>query len=242
MNNLIEDIAKIENELVLNAPKEYGDYYINCIKFFELLRTVRTTKSEIQVFDMFWNQVLVSCSLFILSTLRKHTVQSSFMLRQIYEAVSLSAYSLYEKNIENYGAMGKDGLEPNQKTLNKAYKWLEKNYPEYSDYLQRNKSKISELFIHPNIFSVFLHIKHFPEDNKTRGLCFDKESSSPTEMMLLGFSKQMYHFLITIIDINKEHHLIDFNSNIEHDAEILYKETQNLIDNLIKSQYFQNID
>lgn len=237
MDNLVEEIAKIENELVLDSTKLYGNYYTNCIKVFEALRKIKASKENGFVFNLFWSQLVSFCSLHILSLIRKHTVQANFILRSIYETICYTSYAMVETDIKQYGYIDERGiLVPKKKIRDKVYNWLKKEFDNYSDFIQKPKSELNKLFMHPTLFAAFLHIKAFPEENKYRGLAFDDEDNEYlTEGLLIGFSNQLYHFIIMTIDVNHVYGMLEIDESFEKEVESLHKETQFLMKDIIKN-------
>lgn len=237
MNNLVEEIAKIENSLVLDASKLYGNYYVNCIKLFEALRKIKATTDKGFAFNLFWSQLLSFCSLYILSLMRKHTVQANLILRPIYETICYTSYAMYETDIEKYGDIDEEGiLIPNKNIKDNIYTWLKKEFDNYSDFIQKTKNALNKFFMHPTLFSAFMHIKDFPDENKYRGLSFDDEDNVfITEAQLVGFSNQLYHFIIMTIDVNSVYGLLEFDESFEKEVESLHKETQLLMQEIFRN-------
>lgn len=231
--NLIEEIAKIENDLVLNAKNQYGVYYDNCIKTFEILRTITSSNAKAYVFSTFWSQLLIYSSLYILSLIRKHTVQSNLILRSIYEILCYAMFSLHETNYEVFADITDGYLKPNKKAKDKVYNWLSNEFKEHSDFIKDMKSKLNDLFIHANIFSAIMHVKHFPDEQKIRALCFDDEENLYiTEALLLDFTNQMLFFAKVIIEADLKHRILNFPDNIEDELELIHIETSKYIQDI----------
>src|SRR5260221_1404207 len=230
-NNLVEEIAKIENDLVLDATKLYGNYYANCIKLFEALRKIKATNDNGFVFNLFWSQLISFCSLHILSLIRKHTVQANLILRSIYETICYTSYAMVETDIKQYGYEDEHGiLVPKKKIKDKVYAWLKKEFSNYSEFIQKPKNVLNKLFAHPTLFAAFLHVKAFPEENKFRSLVFDDEDNQYlTEGLLIGFSNQLYHLIIMTIDVNNVYGMLELDESYINEVESLHKETQLLI-------------
>ena len=153
----INEISEIENALLRTAPLEYGKFFDNANSLVSF-----TTDFYNKVDFNYWlflgfsAQVQNSLFLAIISTLRRHDVQTNMMLRQALESVVLTCYSAYNKDENDFAQKTSEGLLIlNEKVLNKTYKWLEANYKTHSDKIEFMKKHINETSAHSNILHVF---------------------------------------------------------------------------------------
>jgi len=156
MYNIIE-ISEIENALIKAASVEYGRYYENASSLVSLASDFfNKADFDFWVFLSLLSQVQNSLCLALLSTLRRHDVQTNMMLRHVLEAAVLACYSIHNKNEDNFAKQTSEGLLIlNDKVRDKSYKWLESNYKSYSDKIKFMKDKINKTSTHANIMHAF---------------------------------------------------------------------------------------
>ena len=241
MGNIIEDISQEEHNLINSAQKDYGDYFINCVKLLELMRGVKSLKEESLVFFMFWGQVVSGMQLSISSLIRKHRAQSNMMLRQVLESICFACYGLYETNVNKYGVIEGDCLKPDVLIKREMYEWLDKNYHNYSEFIKKEKGKINELFSHSNIVVTQINMKQNIEDIKTRISFFDNDMKYLIEGELIGRSIMIYTIMKLLINVNKAYPLLNIENNLENDIEAQKNVTDNLIKSLLKNPEIHEI-
>ncbi len=127
-------ISQSEHDLLVNAATQYGAAFGNAndlvVFSWNFLNKV---KPDALAFTLFLSQFQKGITLSLLSVLRNHEVQFSLMLRQALEAAALGSFALYNPNVNDFGKPNADNcLVANSNITKKAYKWLEKEYPDHS--------------------------------------------------------------------------------------------------------------
>src|ERR1700674_1765493 len=118
----LESISEQEKYLLVNASTNLGEEYLLSVEFLESTKSIKQTKGFI--FSHFLTHIIIGFHLCVLSAIRRHTVQSNMILRQVLESSILAAYSLYNPNPSDFGTNnGTEFLVHNDKVSEKAYKW-----------------------------------------------------------------------------------------------------------------------
>lgn len=171
----IKDLSETENEMVKKAYENYGNVFDNANKSVLLIWSFFSdVKPEAFIFISFLSQVRTSLSLALLSTVRRHDVQTHMMLRNALESAVLACYALYKTNWREFGNIDDIGcLQTNDNVLNNAYKWLGDKYKDFSDGIKSFKDIINELFAHANLAPAICNVNF--SELKGETLFFDKE-------------------------------------------------------------------
>lgn len=147
-------ISHGENEYIGNALKTHTDYYRICCEYLKLLNCVKSVTKNYELFLDFHTNVLNDLSMASLSIVRRHFIQSQLVLRHALESAVLACYSLEYNDMNNYLKMLNDMTVKPKKVLStekdKAYDWLNKNFPEYSKLIENNKNLINTYHAHAN--------------------------------------------------------------------------------------------
>lgn len=173
----IEDLSETENILVNSASKEYGPIYENSRSLVLLMSEFifKISRPEAWIFIGFLTQVQNSLYLALLSTIRRHDVQSLMMLRYSLESAVLACYALFDINPDNYAVIEPDdSLKIKGRVREKANRWLEANFKEHSGKIKYFKDVINDTSAHANFGPVFSNadfskseeiINHIFDDN-----------------------------------------------------------------------------
>lgn len=184
----INEISEIENALLRTAQLEYGKFFDNTNG---LVSFSTDFYNEVDIsfwlFMGFYAQVHNSLVLALISTLRKHDIQTNMMLRQALESVVLACYSAYNKDEKDFAQKNHEGLLVlDEKVLSKAYKWIETNYKTHYDKIKYMKNKINETSAHANILSVFNNAV-FSHNNKIVTSFFDGNDEYLEHFIFMGY-------------------------------------------------------
>jgi len=133
----VHELIMLLSDVVISEDKKAGSFYL-------LSSQVRND--------------LVLC---LLSSLRRHETQSKLMKRQAIEKACLSTYSLVEPDIDKYLGQDENGAKPVQKTLDRAFKYIGKQFPSHSHRLKQIKDMINNFYAHGNMFNSLKKEEHF---------------------------------------------------------------------------------
>ena len=143
----IEEVSKIENQLVSEAPALYGEYFSHAqigVDFMDSF--IKNLKPEAAFFMVFFSQVKKHIILALLSAVRLHHVQANFDFRYATEAGSWAAFAMAHQKTENFADSRDDEIiEPTEDHKKRMYKWLEENYPIGNESIKRFKGSINKL-------------------------------------------------------------------------------------------------
>jgi len=157
----IFQISEEENQAIKDASSKYGEHFElanNIVSFF--WEYITSMEDKTLCFESFLNSARKAISLALLSILRRQDVQCQMMMRQFIEAACLAGYAMENRELGSFGNFSEDGsLEINDTAKEKAYKWIQKNYPEDSKVLKNMKGKINELAAHVNIVTATLNLQ-----------------------------------------------------------------------------------
>lgn len=99
------------------------------------------------------NQVRNDLALCLLSSLRYHETQSKLMKRQAIEKACLATYALIELDIDKFLTHDENGSKPIQKTLDRSFKYVDREFPSHSFRLKQVKDMINNYYAHGNMFN-----------------------------------------------------------------------------------------
>lgn len=148
MNQVVTpiNISEAEHQLVLEAERKYGRAYKNAEDIVVLLWNFeKSVERGAWIFASFLSQVKKFALLSLLSTVRQHNAQAQMNMRQLFEAGVFTAFALTETDRSSYCHIDETGVAYEERgAREKAYKWLEKNYPEHSAQIKFLKDGINE--------------------------------------------------------------------------------------------------
>ena len=235
MNYLITELSKHENRLIEEAPKEYGSIFENAHDLIFLTGNfIDRISPDGFVFSLFLPQVQKALTLSLLSCLRNHNVQFNMLLRYALESAVLAGYALKNINIDDFCFTDQQNcLYPKEKVKTKAYKWIEKDYPGYSEKIKFMKDTINESFAHANILSTSDNFNFYGKVIKSE--FFDKVDPLFTKQGLWWLADVSFGFLNFFFEVNQKYSLITF----QHDFPIKMKK-YGIKNEEIKSQLMEH--
>ena len=201
-DNLI-DIANREHQALLatiNSNVEYYkvghevvDYLWNYISGFD---------SEYGLaFTLFLGQFRISITQTLLSILRLHSVQGLITLRYALESAALACYALFSTELKSFCSVDEyDRTVPLEKSLKKAYVWLENIDPEYSRHLKLRKKIINDYWAHCNILPTSQNLEIV--SNTADIVYFDRKDKHMNDQYLLLVSDVAFSFIIASSQFN----------------------------------------
>jgi hypothetical protein len=139
------EIIDSEREMVLQGEQRFGAYYVNAVRFSELLaRFVKNARPDRSIFAMFLSQVRNHHTLALLSTVRLHRTQAMMDLRQTLEAGASAAYAIANIDRADFADVDEDDIvNPSQKLAKRRHKWLAQNFAEGSNAIKKIKEIIN---------------------------------------------------------------------------------------------------
>lgn len=181
----IQQLFELENELVAEAYEKFGEVLVNTDNLIILAGDfVGTVKLEGWLFISFFSQVLNALHLSLMSLLRQHMSQAQMILRYAIESSCLACYALYNYNRSDYLELDSRGAAvPKKGISSKAYKWLERKYPTFSEQLKFRKNMINEHYAHGGLFPAMKNYK-FLQTGDMQSSFFDKEDRQITEAFI----------------------------------------------------------
>lgn len=200
----IHDLTGAEARMIHIAEYEYGDYFkvANSIVMF-LWKFSGKIDPDFWIFTAFLSQVQKSALLALMSAVRQHDIQTSMMMRYTLESATLAVYSTHEKNEDCYHEIKEDGTVSPNDALRKAYKWMEKAYPEYNEIVKFQKATLNKHSTHGNILPSVFNVD-FHEEGKVRFNFFDTTTKDLTNFKIWCIADICFKFLNVIGYINKE--------------------------------------
>ncbi|RJG26721.1 hypothetical protein [Paenibacillus thiaminolyticus] len=229
----IYELSDEENRLVHIAGERYGEIFFLAKEVVEYSWLfVPSISQRVFVFNAFLTQINKMISLALLSILRHHTVQSQMSLRTALESTILACYALYkpdesefiQENIDFPGTL----LEK-RSVKNKAYKWIEKNYKQYSEKIEYSKKTINNLFAHSNLINAFRNVEY---GRKANSSVFDM---TPELIQKVYISHLTNSFILQIDLIGKVIHdypLCKLNPDFHEKIDYFYSKNKSHFDKL----------
>lgn len=214
------NLSNKENNLILYAKYNFGEYYDIAIESLQLTKCLVSIEPKCHIFFHFFNHASNCFYLSVLSFLRRHSVQANMILRQAIESSALAAYSIVNTNLEDFGEIKLIGekkcLYPKENIKNKAYDWLKSNYQIYSDVLKICKDNINKFISHANISVTESNIRADISNGKLSGLQFDSEIIENFQGMLVICTFIITNVLGLINTINKDYKSLTFINDFEN--------------------------
>jgi hypothetical protein len=150
----IADLIYQEEQVLIESQRSNEDILINTESLIMILSNA-VVSEDIRAVSFFFlsNQVRNDLILSLLSSLRNHETQSKIMKRQAIEKACLAAFSLYEPDIDKFLEQDEKGSKPVKKALDRAFKYIEKEFPSHSYRLKQVKDMINGFYAHGNMFN-----------------------------------------------------------------------------------------
>ena len=225
----IEEYSADEHALIMNAKADHGDWFVFANNCMSLLDTgVIGFGDRRRVFGGFWSQVTMHTLLALLSTLRKHSVQSSMNMRHVSEYACLAAYALVHPDRDLFTKM-KDGFHvPVEEAKKKSYVWLDQIAPIQMGRLEFIRKQISGSHGHANLRNSTATIQFADDGAKFIFSFFDETHDDyvPMGLFRIGFLCITILEMLNIVD--GENRLVVFGSHYAAEFARLYGQMQEL--------------
>lgn len=224
-NDLIKLFSKIEYDLAIENKEKYQDISAHAVKIIELIRTSigAILEEKANDFLLYYAAIYKHYTLALLSILRLQETQANLNIRQIIEAGACASYSLANPL---YYTQHKQPVISiiNDKTREKAYKWLEKNHKSFSDFLKKSKDIINPFYAHGGLFTACLGQIDIP----TNISFTDKEDPNAIQLNLWHLSSTTIALMHMFFQINKTYNLLQFHEDFEKMLQELKEESDQL--------------
>lgn len=223
-------ITELESEMVRRAEEKYGKYYLHASTMvFFLGKFLKSIDPDRYVFAMFLSQIKKHAFLALLSTLRRHHVQTSMDLRQVLEAASCAAFAIANPNERGFAELQENGyLEATEKLKNKRYKWLDEKYPDGSKSLHKLKTLINSSAAHSSIIYAQNNFKLDIEKGKFEMPFFDFENIYLEKTDLWHIANIVMGVTDLFYGIAKDYRGITFSDDFIKDLNLLKLENDSL--------------
>jgi hypothetical protein len=150
----LNDYSAEEHRRVINAERDYGNFYVNAYNTTILLSNIMMWPvTDCEMFIRFLSQMKKYHSLSLISTVRLHRIQAKMDLRYFLESTVNAAYALTHDN-NNIYFNHEGGEQPEaQKASRLAYAWIDGSYKDHSKMIRQIKDQINKESAHANVFS-----------------------------------------------------------------------------------------
>jgi hypothetical protein len=165
----LDALFEEEDRLLRQASGKYGKHFGHACEATALLSFFITSANyDREIFLRYMSHAKKHHTLAVMSTVRRHKVQAMLNLRFALESAANAAFALCNPALENFLVDGPGS--PAQKTeaiLGKAYKWLAKTLPDYSEALKNVKDNINATAAHSNIVYTASTFRFDPDLSET---------------------------------------------------------------------------
>lgn len=215
----IIELSQMEHDSVADAAAKYGTIFVHAhdiVAFTWLF--LKKVRPEALAFTLFLSQFQKGITLSFLSALRNHEVQFSLMLRQSLEAAALASYALHSPDIDGFGRPDTNNcLIADRSVTKKAYKWLESEYPAYSESMKYMKNQINESYAHASILPASDNIQF--DSRKMGSTFFDNPDDLFTIQHLWWIGNVVFGILDLFEQITKRYPMVtlvpDFQNKMQ---------------------------
>jgi len=155
--------------------------------------------------------------------LRLHSVQGFMTLRYALESAALACYALFYTELKSFCSADEyNRAVPLEKSLKKAYTWLENIDPEYSSHLKLRKKMINEYWAHCNILPTSQNLEI--EGNAADTVYFDRKDQDMIDQYLLVVSDIAFSFIIASSQLNTKFKLFQISTDFHQTMKGLQEE------------------
>lgn len=242
----LQEISRKENNLIQEALKTHTDYFRVSCDYLSLLNSVKSVDKNYLLFLDFHLNVVNDFALAILSIVRRHFLQSQFNYRHALESAVIACYTFEDNNINNYLEMQNDITVEPKDIRNKSYKWLEKNYPEYSKKIKYNKDLVNKFHAHSNNIMAEANRFFQQDNNKFNLLVFDGYPDNYIDAVLVTFINSISDVLGLYREVNNNYNKISFEIDLEklnkakESKEILKKNIIGTLNGMLLDSFNEN--
>jgi hypothetical protein len=232
IDHQIIQLSEQENALIINAPTEYGNIFQNAHDLVYLTgHFISNIKPDGHVFSLFIPQVQKALTLSLLSCLRNHEVQLNMMLRYALESAVLAGYALNNPNLDDFCYTdSRNCLCPKEKAKDAAYKWINNNFPSFSDKIKYMKDSINESFAHANILSTPQN--YSLSKTEIRSLFFDIPDALITKKNLWWIANISFGLLDLLSRVIEKHPLVSLANDFPEKMKRYYGENEKIKEQL----------
>ncbi|MGH7840027.1 MAG: hypothetical protein ACREQT_00710 [Candidatus Binataceae bacterium] len=237
------EILDSEREMVLRGEERFGAYYVNAVRFSELLaRFIISARPDRMIFALFLSQVRKHHTLALFSTVRLHRIQAMMDLRQTLEAGACAAYAIANTDPADFADKDQDGiLNPTQALARKRYKWLEQNFSEGSNAIKRIKEMINKSTAHSNIADAHLNFNFDAVNGHFDTPFFDFEDDYFVKTDLWLIANVAMGLMRLLLQVNSSFNVMVFADEFEARMKELSIENGRLRVEMMQTERYQKI-
>lgn len=243
-SNLTE-IINSEHHLLIDAPGEYGDFFLHSLVSVKLLQSfVVDIKQEGWLFFSFLAHIRKHHMLAFLSTIRLHHVQVVMNLRQVLESGVNASYAIANPNSDDFANVTPEGLlDTPEKLKDKRYKWLEENYPKGSDAIKAMKKQMQSSS-HSNLVDTHRTFKYTNRGNFVRleTPFFDTQNKFQVKADLWSLANIIMGLMDLFYGINQKYNRVTFSDKFVDELLALDKENKRLKEIMMDTPNFKRAD
>lgn len=240
--DMLEAISWSEHELIIDARERYDDFLLFSEEAIKLLmKSFVSVHPNCDVFLVFLSQIQKALTLSLLSTVRKHDVQSSLMLRIALESSVYAGYALTETNVLDFINIDENGFAHENKSVKKkALKWIEDNYSHFSISIKNYKSMINDSSAHSNIISAFNNFSIGKDDSVITSL-FDNDRTEMIKERLWWIGNIALCILDFLRIVIKDHPMVKLYDNFHQELFDIFRLNDYLEDQLLKDPIYKRV-
>ena len=207
------DIVEEEKNLVCDAERKYGDFFIHALDFNAFLHNfIKSISPDGFIFAMFLADIKKHHTLAVLSAARLHHVQCALNLRRVLEAGANAAYAIAKSDLDCFRKINEEGLlETPQELADKRNKWLDENYPEGSFSIKGLKKSINQSCAHSNI--TYTQQNFQMEKKSFRNFFFDTEDGLHVKTNFWFAANVAMGLVDLFYGVNKNRNVITFSDD-----------------------------
>jgi hypothetical protein len=201
LNGIIEN----ENKLTDRMKLDLGDNYMLCVDLLSFIQSINSFAPGFEIALNFSIQMYSDLHLALLNTIRRHTIVSNFLIRHTLESLTMFVYTLENKGEEKYIKKrdGEEIIDFDNYIQNKAVKYIETAYPDFSKKIEAFKGITNIFYTHPNIYSTKYNIKK--GENGVLALIFDNYYDGYIFQSLLGINEIVCLILELFLLLNEKY-------------------------------------
>ena len=239
---MIESISWSEHELIVEARELYDEFLLFSEETIKLLmKSFVSVHPNCDVFLVFLSQIQKALTLTLLSTIRKHDVQSSLMLRIALESSVYAGYALTKANVFDFVTLDENGFAHENKNIKKkALKWIEDNYSHFSISIKNYKDMINDSSAHSNIISAFSNFSIGTNDSIIISM-FDNDRTEMIKERLWWVGNITFCILDFLRIVIKDHPMVKLHDNFHQELFDISRLNDYLEDQLLKNPVYKRI-
>ncbi len=241
----LKEIINSEHQLLIDAPKDYGDFFSHALQSVKLLQSfVVGIKDEGWLFISFLAHIRKHHLLAFLSTIRRHHVQTVMNLRQVLESGVSAAYSLANPEPKDFVETTPEGLLDVPENLKKKrYKWLKSNYPKGPQAIKAMKDQM-QLSSHSNLVDTHRTFKYTNIGTlvQLETPFFDLENQFQIKGDLWSLANIVMGLMDLFYGINQKANNVAFSDAFVSELQALDRENKRLKEIMMSTRKFKKAD